>query len=130
MTTAHRLAERVSTWCARSQHGGVGLRRSQGLQDAELAAFRNRQDGPRRSVVLSNAHSATVGRIANLVDDPVSIVAATRCPDHDCPVALARQHQADHIVTGDKDLFEWDDQVLPAITPAAFEDLLNARSHP
>ena len=51
-------------------------------------------------------------------------------PDDDCPVSLARQHQADHIVTGDKDLFEWDDQVLPAITPAAFEDLLSARSHP
>ena len=44
MTTAHGLAERVPTWRARSQHGRVGLRRSQGSQNAELAVFRNRQD--------------------------------------------------------------------------------------
>ena len=69
----------------------------------------------------------TVRRIANLVDDPVSIAAATRDPDDDYLVALAQQHQADYIVTGDKDLLEWDDQVPPAITPAAFEDLLSAR---
>ena len=60
MTTAHGLAERVPTWRARSQHGRVGLRRSQGSQNAELAVFRNRQDGPRRIVVLSNAYSAGV----------------------------------------------------------------------
>ena len=47
--------------------------------------------------------------------------------DDDYLVALARQHDADYIVTGDKDLLEWDDQVPPAITPAAFEDLLSAR---
>lgn len=70
---------------------------------------------------------ATVRRIATLVDDPVSIVAATRDPDDDYLVGLARQHQADYIVTGDKDLLEWDDQVPPAITPAAFEAMLSAR---
>ncbi len=34
---------------------------------------------------------------------------------------------ADYLVTGDKDLLEWDDQVPPAITPAAFEDLITTR---
>jgi putative PIN family toxin of toxin-antitoxin system len=76
---------------------------------------------------LAQLYLATVRRIANLVDDPVSIVAATRDPDDDYLVALARQHQVDYIVTGDKDLLEWDDQVPPVITPAAFEDLLRAR---
>ena len=77
--------------------------------------------------VLAQLYLATVRRIANLVDDPVSIAAATRDPDDDYLVALAQQHQADYIVTGDEDLLEWDDQVPPAITPAAFEDLLSAR---
>lgn len=76
---------------------------------------------------LAQLFLATVRRIATLVDDPVSIVAATRDPDDDYLVALARQHQADYIVTGDKDLLEWDDQVPPAITPAAFEAMLSAR---
>lgn len=76
---------------------------------------------------LADLYLATVRRIAHLVDDPVSIDAATRDPNDDYLVALARQHDADYIVTGDKDLLEWDDQVPPAITPAAFEDLLSAR---
>jgi uncharacterized protein len=76
---------------------------------------------------LADLYLATVRRIVHLVDDPVSMAAATRDPNDDYLVALARQHDADYIVTGDKDLLEWDDQVPPAITPAAFEDLLSAR---
>jgi predicted nucleic acid-binding protein len=40
-------------------------------------------------------------------------------------VALAREHSANFIVTGDKDLLEWEDQTPPAMTPAAFEELLH-----
>jgi uncharacterized protein len=79
---------------------------------------------------LAQLYVATVRRIAHLVDDPVSIVAATRDPGDDYLVALARQHRADYVVTGDKDLLEWGAQVPPAITPAAFEDVLSAREHP
>jgi uncharacterized protein len=75
---------------------------------------------------LTDLYLATVRRIAHLVDDPVSIATATRDPNDDYLIALARHHDADYIVTGDKDLLEWDDQVPPAITPAAFEDLLSA----
>ncbi len=32
--------------------------------------------------------------------------------------------RADFIVTGDKDLLEWEAQTPPAITPAAFEENL------
>jgi predicted nucleic acid-binding protein len=75
----------------------------------------------------SQSSRASIRRIAVVVDDPTSISAATRDPDDDYLVALARQHTVDYIVTGDKDLLEWDDQAPPAITPAAFEDLLSAR---
>ena len=84
----------------------------------------------RLSTFEGSSKLATVRRIGNIVDDPVSILAATRDPDDDYLVALGRQHHADYIVTGDKDLLEWDDQVPPAITPAAFDDLLNDQFEP
>jgi predicted nucleic acid-binding protein len=74
----------------------------------------------------SQSSRASIRRIAVVVDDPTSISAA-RDPDDDYLVALTRQHTVDYIVTGDKNLLEWDDQAPPAITPAAFEDLLSAR---
>ena len=55
--------------------------------------------------------------------------AATRDVDDDYLVALAREHSADFIVTGDKDLLEWEDQTPPAITPAAFEQALVGRGN-
>lgn len=69
-----------------------------------------------------------VGAISTLVDlvaDPVEVVAATRDADDDYLVALAREHAVDFIVTGDKDLLEWEGQVPPVIMPAAFEELLD-----
>lgn len=68
---------------------------------------------------------ATIRRIADVVADPGSVIAETRDPDDDYVVALAREHGVDWIVTGDKDLLEWEDQTPPAITPAAFEELLD-----
>jgi putative PIN family toxin of toxin-antitoxin system len=56
--------------------------------------------------------------------DPAPIGAATRDVDDDYLVAMAREHSADFIVTGDKDLLEWEDQTPPVITPAGFEALL------
>lgn len=58
--------------------------------------------------------------------DPIDIGTHTRDPDDDYLVALAREHNADYIVTGDKDLLEWPEQLPPAVTPAAFETLLTA----
>ena len=60
--------------------------------------------------------------------DPIEIAAHTRDPDDDYLVALAREHNADYIVTGDKDLLEWPEQRPPVVTPAAFEALLTALS--
>jgi len=73
---------------------------------------------------LAQLYMATVRRIADTVLDPAPIEAATRDADDDYIVALAREHGVDWIVTGDKDLLEWEDQMPRAITPAAFEELL------
>lgn len=74
---------------------------------------------------LSQLYVATVRRIADVVTDPAAIEATTRDVDDDYLVALGREHSVDWIVTGDKDLLEWEDQMPPAITPAAFEELLD-----
>lgn len=72
---------------------------------------------------LAGLYLATVRRIVELVADPMSVSAHTRDLDDDYLVALAREHGADYIVTGDKDLLEWPEQRPPVIAPAAFEDL-------
>jgi putative PIN family toxin of toxin-antitoxin system len=66
----------------------------------------------------------TVRVLADIVSDPAVVEATTRDVDDDYLVALAREHGADYIVTGDKDLLEWPEQRPPVITPAAFDDLL------
>lgn len=95
---------------------------------AEVEAVFGRQRLQKRvEPAVAQLYLATIRRIANLVDDPVSVDASTRDPDDDYLVALAREHDVDYIVTGDNDLLEWDDQRPPAITPAAFEELLATR---
>ena len=80
----------------------------------------------RKWIDLTTAHEyiATISTLADLVADPAPIATTTRDPGDDYLVALAREHSADYIVTGDKDLLELEDQTPPAITPAAFEDLV------
>ena len=61
-----------------------------------------------------------------LVADPTEIEMLTRDPGDDYVVALARENEADFIVTGDKDLLEWPEQRPPVVAPAAFEAVLQA----
>jgi len=75
---------------------------------------------------LAQLYMSTVRRIAVVVADPAPIEAATRDADDDYLVALGREHGVDWIVTGDKDLLEWEAQTPPAITPAAFERMLDS----
>jgi uncharacterized protein len=63
---------------------------------------------------------------ADLVADRVERLALTRDPDDDYLIALARAHDADMIVSGDKDLLTWPEQRPPVVTPAAFERMLAA----
>lgn len=63
--------------------------------------------------------------LADVLDDPNSVAPIIRDPDDDYLVALARQHRADVIVSGDKDLLEWDEQSPLVVTPATFEQMLS-----
>lgn len=69
----------------------------------------------------------TIATLVDLVEDPVGIDAETRDPDDDYLIALARANNVELIVSGDKDLLEWDSQQPPVMTPSTFEQLLRAR---
>ncbi len=58
--------------------------------------------------------------------DPADFERFTRDPNDDYLVALARLHDADVIVSGDRDLLEWEEQSPPVVTPAAFEAMLTS----
>ena len=64
----------------------------------------------------------TVETIVDLVDDPDTVETETRDSNDDYPIALARTHDVDVIVSGDKDLLDWDGQRPPVMTPARFEN--------
>lgn len=63
----------------------------------------------------------TISMLPNQVPDPSEIALVTRDADDDYLVALARDHVAVWIVTGDDDLLEWKEQSPRTIAPAAFE---------
>lgn len=64
----------------------------------------------------------TIEAVVDLVDDPADVQTETRDPNDDYLIALAKAHDVDAIVSGDKDLLEWEDQRPPVMTPAQFED--------
>jgi putative PIN family toxin of toxin-antitoxin system len=55
----------------------------------------------------ARAFVATISLLANQVPDPSHIAVVTRDGDDDYLVALAREHDALWIVTGDNDLLDW-----------------------
>ncbi len=73
---------------------------------------------------LADLFMTTIRRTSDVVSDPVEIEAETRDPDDDYLIALAREHDVDYIVTGDKDLLEWVAQRPPVLSPAAFEQIM------
>jgi putative PIN family toxin of toxin-antitoxin system len=73
---------------------------------------------------------ATIRLTADVMLDPPEQTATTRDPDDDYLISLGRAHDADYIVTGDKDLLDWPGQRPPAITPAAFERLMDLTGEP
>ena len=66
---------------------------------------------------------ARIEGATELVPDPDEIEVHTRDPGDDYLIALARSHGADLIVSGDRDLLEWEEQRPPVVTPAAFAEL-------
>ncbi len=69
----------------------------------------------------------TITTLVDLVDDPVGTDAETRDPEDDYLIALARANDVDLIVSGDKDLLEWESQQPPVMTPSEFEQRFGAR---
>ena len=81
-------------------------------------------------IAVANDFIGTVEALADCASDPSpeSIETTTRDRDDDYLVALARLHNADLIVTGDRDLLEWEDQHPAVVTPADFERILRGNT--
>ena len=77
----------------------------------------------RRWIELSAAelYVETIGIAADVVSDPGMITPLVRDSKDDYLIALARGHGAEFIVSGDRDLLEWEEQRPPVVAPAAFE---------
>lgn len=69
---------------------------------------------------LAQQFVEAIEALVDLVDDPDPDVVEveTRDADDDYLIALARTHNVDLIVTGDKDLLEWDSQQPSRVHPA------------
>jgi putative PIN family toxin of toxin-antitoxin system len=63
----------------------------------------------------------TIETIVDLVADPAHVPPETRDANDDYLIALARAHDVEMIVTGDKDLLEWEIQRPRVVTPAQFD---------
>ena len=66
----------------------------------------------------------TIGTAADVVPDPDAIPPLARDSNDDYLIALARGHGAECIVSGDRDLLEWEEQHPPVFAPSAFEKLI------
>jgi hypothetical protein len=93
---------------------------------AEVADVLTQRPRMRKWIDLDVAerYVETLRVLADVVADPAVVEPTTRDVDDDYLVALARQHDADYIVTGDKDLLDWSEQRPPVLTPAVFAELV------
>ena len=69
------------------------------------------------------AYIEIIGTMVDLVPDPPVEELGVRDSDDNYLVSLAQIHHCDFIVTGDKDLLEWERQEPRCITPAALSEL-------
>lgn len=97
---------------------------------AEVTEVLTERPHLRQRIELADARQfvASLAGMADLVADPVNVEPLLRDANDDYLVALARAHNADFIVTGDKDLLEWEGQQPPTITPAVFDSMLGPQS--
>lgn len=63
----------------------------------------------------------TIEALVDLVDDPDGVATETRDPNDDYLIALARANGAEVIISGDKDLLDWEVQRPRVVSPAQFE---------
>jgi putative PIN family toxin of toxin-antitoxin system len=92
----------------------------------EVATVLIERDDMRRWITVDNARTYVdrISTTADLRNDPPGGPALTRDPDDDFVIYLAREHEANVIVSGDGDLLDWPEQDPPVVTPAHFESML------
>jgi predicted nucleic acid-binding protein len=92
---------------------------------AELAGVLERPKFRRyATIVEAHAFGAEVARCGRAVPDPAMVPRASRDPDDDYLVALARAAGVRALVSGDRDLTEMADPDPPILTPAQAVDRL------
>lgn len=84
------------------------------------------RDRMRRWISLEDAwvYVERIGTTADVREDPQPGPRLTRDPDDDFVIYLAREANADVIVSGDGDLLEWPEQHPPVVAPSRFEQML------
>lgn len=73
------------------------------------------------TVPAAQLYLARLATAADIRPDPEPGPRLSRDPDDDYVIYLARQNNADFIVTGDDDLLQWSDQTPPTMSPGEFE---------
>ena len=80
----------------------------------------------RKWISIEHAHEFVemISTLINLESDPINSPSILRDRDDDFLVDLARIHDVDFIVSGDKDLLEWVEQRPRVISPSLFVTML------
>ena len=84
------------------------------------------RDRLRKWISLEHAHEFldVILTLIELENDPINPPSMLRDREDDFLVDLARSHHVDFIVSGDKDLLEWVEQLPPVISPSQFATML------
>lgn len=92
----------------------------------EVATVLTERDQMRRWISIEDArlYLDRLRTTADVRDDPAPGPSLTRDPEDDFIVYLARENDADLIVSGDGDLLDWPQQQPPVMKPAEFERVL------
>lgn len=77
------------------------------------------------SVPAAELYLTRLATAADIQPDPEPGPRLSRAPDDDYVIYLARQNNAEFIVTGDDDLRQWSDQTPPTMSPSEFEARLS-----
>lgn len=77
------------------------------------------------TVPAAKLYLTRVATAADIQPDPEPGPRLSRDPDDDYVIYLARQSNAEFIVTGDDDLLQWSEQDPPTMSPSEFETRLS-----
>ena len=80
----------------------------------------------RKWISIEHAHEFVemISTLSDLVPDPTESPSVLRDKSDEYLVDLGRIHVVNFIVSGDKDLLEWDEQLPPVISPSQFATML------